>query len=321
MEEKRTTWRWKVQRQIVQALKIDLQGDSDPFRALKNQRFLIILEDVWERVYLDKIGVPNPSNGSKIIITSRSGQGFKHMVRLEEGKGEDEEELRKEEVSDAAKLTIVCGGKLGSGSFASLKHIHLHLCPKLVYCFSSIICLGQLESLEIKFYARLKKVLEEDNEEDQIVFPSLKRICLWKLPKLQSICYGNLPNLEELKVGGCSKLKKLPLQVNRNSSAAPLKIRGEEKWWNNTNGDGGIKQQPHISFKPAWPTSEMSNRSHLIFFSDQFCNRNLRAAPAFALLHPILSGVGSIDQIRTSDLSSIVNSSPDPVFSDLSATV
>lgn len=65
------------------------------------------------------------------------------------------------QVFDAAKLTIVCGGKLGSGSFASLKHIHLHLCPKLVYCFSSIICLGQLESLEIKFCARLKKVLEK----------------------------------------------------------------------------------------------------------------------------------------------------------------
>lgn len=157
------------------------------------------------------------------------------------------------QVSDVAKLTIVCGGKLGSRSFASLKHIHLHLCPKLVYCFSSIKCMGQLESLEIKFCARLKKVLEKDNKEDQIVFPSLKRICLWKLPKLQSICCGNLPNLEELKVGGCSNLKKLPLQVNRNSSATPLKFRGEEKWWANINGDGGIKQQPHIIFKPARP--------------------------------------------------------------------
>lgn len=74
------------------------------------------MEDVWERVNLKMMGVPIPSKGSKIIITSRSGQGIRKMVdhqviirslpgqgirkmvRLEEGKGEDEEELSKEEV-------------------------------------------------------------------------------------------------------------------------------------------------------------------------------------------------------------------------------
>lgn len=36
MEERRITWRWKVQRQIANALKIDLQGDSDPSQ-IKNE--------------------------------------------------------------------------------------------------------------------------------------------------------------------------------------------------------------------------------------------------------------------------------------------
>ena len=38
------------------------------------------------------------------------------------------------------------------------------------------------------------------------------------------------------------------------------------------------------------PTFEIFNWSHLILFSDQFCNRNLRAVPTFALLQLIQSG-------------------------------
>lgn len=65
-------------------------------RALKNKRFLLIIEDVRESIDFDKIGVPAPSNGSKMVITSRSGQGPAYMVRLEEGN--DDGELNKEEV-------------------------------------------------------------------------------------------------------------------------------------------------------------------------------------------------------------------------------
>ena len=82
------------------------------------------------------------------------------------------------QVFDLAKLKTICSGKLGRGSFQRLKHIHLHLCPNLVSCFSSITCLVQLESLEIEFCARLKVVFE-GGEKDQIVFPSLKRIYIF----------------------------------------------------------------------------------------------------------------------------------------------
>ncbi|RWR73961.1 disease resistance protein RPS2 [Cinnamomum micranthum f. kanehirae] len=152
---------------------------------------------------------------------------------------------------ELAKLTVVFSGEFGRGSFACLKNIHLHLCPKLVCCFHSSTCLQQLESLEIKFCGRLKVVFEEDGKEDLIAFPSLKTICLLQLPKLQSICSGSLPKLEQLKVKGCSKLEKIPLQVNKNPNAIPVEIRGDKKWWSNINfkGDEGVKQ-PHIIFKP-----------------------------------------------------------------------
>ncbi|XXG84236.1 hypothetical protein AAC387_Pa10g1792 [Persea americana] len=178
---------------IAHTLGIDLFADfkrsaieMKVSRALKNKRFLLIIEDVRESIDFDKIGVPAPSNGSKMVITSRSGQGPAYMVRLEEGN--DDGELNKEEV------------------------------------------------------------VFEGGEKDQIVFPSLKRICLCGLPKLQSICLGSLPKLEELKVKGCSKLEKLPLCINENPNATPLKITGEKKWWANIKGGEEIKQS-RIIFK------------------------------------------------------------------------
>ena len=48
-------------------------------------------------------------------------------------------------VFELAKLRVVFSGEFGRGSFARLKNIHLHLCPKLVCCFHSSTCLQQLE--------------------------------------------------------------------------------------------------------------------------------------------------------------------------------
>lgn len=107
LNEARTTRRWEVQRSIAQALGIDMVGAFTPSalqkrisRALENTRFLLIVEDVWESIDFSKVGVPTPTNGSKLVITARSMQRLSNMGvnvrRLEEGK--DDEELTKEEV-------------------------------------------------------------------------------------------------------------------------------------------------------------------------------------------------------------------------------
>ncbi|KAF5464104.1 hypothetical protein F2P56_014211 [Juglans regia] len=51
-------------------------------RRLKEERFLLILDDVWEKIDLDKLGVPRPEDhrGCKIILTSRSLDVCRNMM-------------------------------------------------------------------------------------------------------------------------------------------------------------------------------------------------------------------------------------------------
>ncbi|XP_040960302.1 disease resistance protein At4g27190-like [Gossypium hirsutum] len=55
-------------------------GDEDEitragmlFEALsRKRRSVIILDDLWQEVSLDKVGIPEPSTGSKLVLTTRS---------------------------------------------------------------------------------------------------------------------------------------------------------------------------------------------------------------------------------------------------------
>ncbi|XP_022724510.1 probable disease resistance protein At1g12280 isoform X2 [Durio zibethinus] len=44
------------------------------FRVLKEKKFVLLLDDIWERVDLSKVGIPLPTqkNGSKLVFTTRS---------------------------------------------------------------------------------------------------------------------------------------------------------------------------------------------------------------------------------------------------------
>ncbi|KAE8721186.1 putative Disease resistance protein family [Hibiscus syriacus] len=50
------------------------QKAEDIFGVLGNKKFVVLLDDLWERVDLNKVGIPKPSqeNGSKLILTTRS---------------------------------------------------------------------------------------------------------------------------------------------------------------------------------------------------------------------------------------------------------
>ncbi|GMN69252.1 hypothetical protein TIFTF001_038317 [Ficus carica] len=51
-------------------------------RLLKEEKFLLILDDVWEKIDLDRLGVPSHEThkGSRIILTSRSSEVCREMM-------------------------------------------------------------------------------------------------------------------------------------------------------------------------------------------------------------------------------------------------
>ncbi|XVF11271.1 hypothetical protein REPUB_Repub08aG0012500 [Reevesia pubescens] len=79
------------------------------FRVLKDKKFVLLLDDIWERVDLLKVGIPLPTqeNGSKIVFTTRSvdvcGQMKAHKIPVECLPEEKAWELFKENV-DAQML-------------------------------------------------------------------------------------------------------------------------------------------------------------------------------------------------------------------------
>jgi disease resistance protein RPS2 len=80
----------KVQTQIAQRLNLEVKMEESPeqmairlYQSLQKERkFLLILDDVWEKIDLDNLGVPRPEDhkGSKIILTTRFFDVCRHMM-------------------------------------------------------------------------------------------------------------------------------------------------------------------------------------------------------------------------------------------------
>ncbi|KAA8535586.1 hypothetical protein F0562_030588 [Nyssa sinensis] len=64
----------QVVRQLSSCLADSEMNHETTLHALKSKKFLLILDDVWEWINLDAVGIPNPDqqNGSRIILTTRS---------------------------------------------------------------------------------------------------------------------------------------------------------------------------------------------------------------------------------------------------------
>ncbi|XVF37589.1 hypothetical protein REPUB_Repub20aG0022500 [Reevesia pubescens] len=62
----------KIQDQILHQLP-PASSNAEPFQILKSKKFLLVLDDVWERIDLQEMGIPDPSeeNGSMIILATR----------------------------------------------------------------------------------------------------------------------------------------------------------------------------------------------------------------------------------------------------------
>ncbi|GMN63147.1 hypothetical protein TIFTF001_032231 [Ficus carica] len=80
----------RVQIQIAERVNLDVKTDESVERIArrlyqrleKEERFLLILDDVWENIDLDCLGIPQPGlqNGAKIVLTSRSSEVCRVMM-------------------------------------------------------------------------------------------------------------------------------------------------------------------------------------------------------------------------------------------------
>ncbi|XVF78160.1 hypothetical protein PTKIN_Ptkin14bG0107100 [Pterospermum kingtungense] len=70
----------RIQNRIAQAMNVKLDDDVDEaVRAGKvyemlacKGKYVLILDDLWDRLSLEEVGIPEPSNGSKLLVTTRS---------------------------------------------------------------------------------------------------------------------------------------------------------------------------------------------------------------------------------------------------------
>ncbi|GMJ06984.1 suppressors of topp4-1 [Hibiscus trionum] len=83
------------------------QKAENIYEVLRNKKFVVLLDDLWERVDLNKVGIPKPSqeNGSKLIFTTRSLEVCGEMeartkIKVECLKPEDAWKLFQDKVGD-----------------------------------------------------------------------------------------------------------------------------------------------------------------------------------------------------------------------------
>ncbi|TYI24267.1 hypothetical protein ES332_A06G222000v1 [Gossypium tomentosum] len=83
------------------------QKAIDIYGILSNKRFVVLLDDLWQRVDLNQVGIPKPSqeNGSKLIFTTRSLEicgemGARRKIKVECLEPEKAWELFQDKVGD-----------------------------------------------------------------------------------------------------------------------------------------------------------------------------------------------------------------------------
>nr|GMC76010.1 disease resistance protein At4g27190-like [Ipomoea batatas] len=76
-----------IQSKIVERLKLEHMMNKESmasllYNKLKGERFLLILDDIWEEINLDVVGIPRPNEytGSKIILTTRDFNVCQQML-------------------------------------------------------------------------------------------------------------------------------------------------------------------------------------------------------------------------------------------------
>ncbi|WVZ83867.1 hypothetical protein U9M48_030963 [Paspalum notatum var. saurae] len=152
-----------------------------------------------------------------------------------------------------------------SSSFAKLRAIHLHFCPRLKFVLplSWFHTLSSLETLHIVCCGDLRQVFPVEEEflnqiatghkNGMLEFPMLKDLYLHHLSSLRQICEAKMfaPKLETVRLRGCWSLRRLPAtEYHRQDGPRRVVVDCEKDWWNNLEWDGLHVGHHHSLYAP-----------------------------------------------------------------------
>ncbi|GKV34485.1 hypothetical protein SLEP1_g42856 [Rubroshorea leprosula] len=223
----------KLQKDIASQLKVSLPNGNATMCAavlsemLEKNCYLLILDDVWEYISLEDVGIPDlvGSNNCKLVLTTRFQDVARHMnceiVNLEPLPKKEALQLFLNKVGSA--VLTASGGIINtleptlrqflvldelenlkslfeeealapSALSFPLKTISIVDCPKIKKLFSPRLLVWHLQNLQsILVYdcEELEEIIasEGSKEEDgKLPLPNLKMLDLGNMPKLKSIC-------------------------------------------------------------------------------------------------------------------------------------
>ncbi|CAL5035660.1 unnamed protein product [Urochloa decumbens] len=149
-------------------------------------------------------------------------------------------------------------------SFAALRSIHLHLCPRLQYVLplSFYSTFSSLETLYIVRCGDLRQVfpgeefilskIATQHRNGMLEFPRLKHLYLHDLSSLQQICKAKMfaPELKTVRIRGCWGVRHLPATDPHRRDGHRVDVDCEKDWWDNLEWDRlHIGHDPSL-FKP-----------------------------------------------------------------------
>ncbi|XP_044466433.1 probable disease resistance protein At4g27220 isoform X2 [Mangifera indica] len=181
---------------------------------------------------LSNFGVRN-INGLKFCIISGCPK-VKMVVHVDEVKKDTNTVfpfLETLSIHHLWNLTAIWEGILPERSFAQLRILSLHGCPKMEYVFRSsmIQYLCKLEELIIEDCQAIEQIIFDDGVADScsVSLPSLKKLTLHYLPGLITISSSPWPQLEYVSFYCCPNLKK----IDADSRFKDVIIKAEKSWW------------------------------------------------------------------------------------------
>ncbi|XWS13138.1 hypothetical protein CRYUN_Cryun36dG0011900 [Craigia yunnanensis] len=130
-------------------------------------------------------------------------------------------------------LEYIWEGVVPEGSFAMLRILHVHACPKLkcVLKSSMLQSISNLEELIVDDCAAIEKIILDDmiTESSHISYSNFQRLTLQYLPALDNIWEGAWPLFQYLNVYNCPNFKKINLDLELKHTLK--EIKGEKDWW------------------------------------------------------------------------------------------